>query len=185
MNMKQKFNGSCSNGSELIKPEHMLLNVWYSITINPSTTYNELAHDDIEHYLTEVIKDQRDIMYKYSSTINMILWLELSSTLKLHYHGLIKYSNFLSSIIFQRELSKSNHVNIDTISDIMEWQLYCSKNSQLMTQTMLPRILSTSQILEVERVKAREREEAASNKYKETRAHKIASKRKVTLIDFD
>lgn len=160
MNMKKQLSGFSGNGSELIKPEHLMLQQWYSITINPALSYNDLAYDNPEQYFVEAYNDMKRLMIRFSSSVNLHLWVELSSTMKLHFHGLVRYTHHqYQAILFNRELTKSNHVNIDTIGDIMEWHLYCSKNADLMTDIdCIPRTLSTYHYLNDMAKKAHEDE---------------------------
>lgn len=124
-----------------IKPEHMQFGKWYAFSYNPIDQPSSLQQ--LEDWQRSNI-----IMFNKMYNIDVQLYPEFSSQGRWHYHGIIRVRDPLFYIQDLQTLKLYGSFEMDTISDIQEWFLYCTKNMWMCKDmfelfTSLPYVLTT------------------------------------------
>jgi len=116
----------------VLVPEKVLLDTWYTCTINLADTY-----DDIN----QTIQAYRYFLYKY---IKPYVWFkfnpEISKLGRFHLHGRIMFNEQIDIVLFYMNLkyiSKEAAMEIDEIKDEKIWEDYCIKQKHIMGPYML------------------------------------------------
>lgn len=119
-----------SNKANLLKFENMQTNTLYAITINPNDDYQ--CWNNIDRIKDFISKTKSTILNINKDTAYLELYLELSPTGRLHYHGYLKLHekiNFYTNMI--HKLQHIAHVDIDTLDDSGKWEEYVLKQREL------------------------------------------------------
>lgn len=129
--------------TELKTELYYKLHTWYSVTINPNDNSQHI--DGRTTYLTRIDDVQSDFHKNcrklHDNGIQFRFSLDLSephqnlrinsSPPRLHYHGRVLFSSKRSFLFFQLSwlprMMENHLIDIDTISDIKKWDLYCDK----------------------------------------------------------
>lgn len=109
---------------EEVKP-----NIWYALTIAPCDDHQKW--DETDNRLREFKAYHKTYILKQLLPNKFEMFVEVSPTGRLHFHGRIMFSNvdmitkyYLCTI---HRLLKSNQVEMDTIGDQDVWTRYCTK----------------------------------------------------------
>lgn len=142
-NLKAQFSGN-SNSDEsvnILKPEHILKDQIYAVTISPNDLYALVDCFDkssIHHFQ----KQWTNIFDRMMFDCHLKLHCEYSSSMRFHFHGTIKINNVLNFygkwLPLLKEMSNIDMDTIDSsypdpesdddeIPGIMKWDLYSRK----------------------------------------------------------
>lgn len=118
---------------KIIKPECVELNIPYAITVNPCDDHQYFKLDTSSRI--ESCKIFMIHCIDNMAATPIILYPEVSSKGRIHWHGLIKFKTYPDVLKFfithvPGLLSKAS-IEIDTISDPHVWDEYCTKQKSL------------------------------------------------------
>lgn len=119
----------------LFKPKHYNVNIedieynhWYAITLNPEKQYYNMG------YLrySNIMKDLEKILNQYIGEIEYYLYMEVSKTGRLHFHGYIKYKRDIDLVYITLIplLIEKYTLKIDFINYAQKWAEYISKQTE-------------------------------------------------------
>lgn len=114
--------------SKLMSYEDVVENEYYAITINPSDKYQYFR---CENRLGKCLCAIDPILYYNKNCFEYILWPEISSRGRVHYHGKIKIinKNFFYLSVVPHLLSRAT-VYMDEIKDENWENVYCKKQDK-------------------------------------------------------
>lgn len=138
---------------EIISPEIIDVNRYYTITINPNDDNQSWQIIDLDARIKSMCLKMRHVLFSIPAT--MWLKLEISSKGRMHWHGTILWSH-VSAIAstwggHMRALLNHNSVEIDSIykdkleiegdeeaykSSLIDWKEYCNKSKHLLDVTV-------------------------------------------------
>lgn len=120
----------------ILSPELVVPKTDYAYTICPN--------DDFQHWNGE---DRVKTFKRYavnfilkSCPAKLDLWMEISRTGRLHWHGRINFPSYehirLFYIDYIHKFLKDNMVELDTIEDELKWSTYCSKGKNIINENI-------------------------------------------------
>lgn len=121
--------------------DHLLKNVWYAITINPSDKFQYHTSGDkrFKYVYKYLCNNYLNIWKNFGIEFILIPEIKMPDHPKLtriHYHGKIRFTKkiglFKWYIHFYDTIGKNYNIKITTITSPSDWDLYCFKNSDLM-----------------------------------------------------
>ena len=114
---------------KILSPEEMSTGILYSCTLNPST--QPLSPKFTLDLITW--HNGMDNIFKCLKYSTVILYPELSSGSRWHYHGTLSITNVMKFFIFDLPFLREHFsFEIDTIADLTKWTAYCTKQTTLM-----------------------------------------------------
>lgn len=130
------------NPQQVISPEEIELNRDYTITLAP----NDVGQHWGTHNRIETCKIQMSSLIQYfHKDIDYLIYMEVSRTGRLHWHGTINFKSYESIVDFyvDRIHNLQNHmlIEIDSIKDTEKWQLYCTKSQKMKFPKLTPKIV--------------------------------------------
>lgn len=128
------MNGKKKYQVNILSPEDIHVDTNYALTLCPDDTLQFWNVNTVQR-LNMSLAYARSLLNTLGKMIHIGLYLEVSRTGRIHYHGVI---NFLSQdaikefyLIRLHKILEHFRVEIDTISDYDEWDAYCTKASHL------------------------------------------------------
>lgn len=117
------------NEIHIPKPENMLPNVGYAFTVSPSNTFQYFSERE-----NRIGKCVRIAYNKLNhSCIQYKLYIEVSRTGRIHYHGYIWIKDIREFFIDVVPILKDYaQIEIDTIEDDEVWEHYITKQCAIM-----------------------------------------------------
>lgn len=123
----------------IIAPENWELDTYYSITLNPCDDYQYWS--EISDERIKKSKNHMKYLIRRYCNIHMDLYLEISRTGRLHWHGTIKISHINHVrefyLVVIHELMTKHHVDVDTIEDMDKWIEYCTKGIKIINVNLM------------------------------------------------
>lgn len=124
MSLEQKYR------PQIIKPENMVVNQMYALTINPNDNFQFIGKNTNDRL--RVFRNTMEIMLDQwlCSNSKYCMNIEVSAKGRLHLHGAIRVQDVKSFYIYAipNMLSKCS-IELDTIKDKHIWYNYCTKQS--------------------------------------------------------
>lgn len=131
MNYK-KTQSDTRKSIDLVPPEKLELNTYYTLNINPyETLYSQSV--TLKEKIAMLIKYVQELLYY--TDVGYQLYPELSKVGKLHVHGLIKFYTPESVMEVYNNIYNTMGkiaIEIDTIDNIETYLTYCKKQSKFM-----------------------------------------------------
>lgn len=119
---------------KLISPEEIQVDVKYTLTLCPDDSLQFWNANEIQRL--ERSQDYiRSLLLNLGKNTDINIWLEVSRTGRIHYHGTIMFAskNSVKTFFLTKIHKIQDHfkIEIDTISDMDEWLDYCQKSFDL------------------------------------------------------
>lgn len=120
-----------ANKAKIVSPEEIKLNEFYTLTLNPNDRHQYFDAtnriDKLTSYMQAKILD--------CPNMDVDVHMEISRKGRLHFHGTIMFCKTEHILYFYlhkiNEWLESFQIEIDTISDRLKWDTYCTKSSNL------------------------------------------------------
>jgi len=97
----------------------------YTFTINLQQKLNLTIQQRVRQYEYKINHFFKDYMY-------IEIYPELSSSGRLHYHGICSFTSLQNIWFFYENMHRQNGytLEIDTIEDLPKWNTYCTKQNK-------------------------------------------------------
>lgn len=119
----------------ILSPEVIIAKTLYSITLNPSNDRQGWNSCKTSKERIEWVSACMQILMAKIPNIQLDLYMEVSRTGRLHFHGTISFNSNDEIRLFFVEYIQSwlqlMHIDIDTIEDPEKWYTYCTKCKHL------------------------------------------------------
>lgn len=143
--IKKIFRGESTQISKIIKPEDIVLNTYYTLTLSPEDNiHNSYDDDDDDKYkaLLGFTSEIHKLILKYQDCADIVLYTEYSKTGRIHFHGIILFKDIFKAYFFLLpKLSAYGFIEIDSIhllqclenckedeeDGLAKWISYCTK----------------------------------------------------------
>lgn len=117
---------------QLLSPEVITPLVKYTLTMNPDDDHQFWGVDDRIDAVLKYFKYQVKML---STLCNIDVYMEMSKTGRLHWHGTIEFKDYKgvkNFYLFQiHNMLKTMQIEMDTIADSEKWLTYCTKSQSL------------------------------------------------------
>lgn len=149
----------------MLPPENIQFGKSYSFTLNLKDEC-ETIKDEYNHYLYII-----SLLLKPYCEFQ--LHFELSCIGKLHLHGTVIFHDYENIFKFYYKFGKLKHrfsCEMDTIEDVLVWDKYCTKQSQIISSGILPNmgVLCNKDMVEKQYLSPKIREQVEDNIFEET-----------------
>lgn len=118
----------------MVKPDKACVNTWYTFSINPCDDFQffkeRLGSDRIKK-----ARNHMEYVLRQYPNIHIVLYIDVSSAGRIHWHGTILFPKLQSIRDFYtemiHELLTKHTVEMDTIKEAEVWDAYCTKTIPL------------------------------------------------------
>lgn len=124
----------------ILEPQYMEINKKYTFTVSPDDSYQFFDQLGSER-ITKATNHMQSILDK-NHFLDIDLWIDVSRTGRIHWHGTILFKHINHIRLFYEELvhewTKKHQLEIDTIADEGKWTEYCQKVKHLWNVNIKP-----------------------------------------------
>lgn len=118
--------------TNIVKPEDVSVDKTYTFTLNPRDEYQYFNVDDHIKRVGEFKQMVRLQFIKWSDSILLDTWVEISKTGRLHVHGTLRFKDmckfYIKTIL---DVQGYGMIEIDEMTDKEVWMKYCRKQLSL------------------------------------------------------
>jgi len=131
-NFKRYFSPNDGSKNKMPPVHQMCEEKWYTFSYNPEVQ-PVLYNGTVEY--GDWLMEQRRHLSEYDKTCSLQLFMDISTSGRLHWHGIIKIHNLKNFMIFTLPLIiKRASTEIDFLTDPVEWHNYCTKTLHILDE---------------------------------------------------